>query len=1625
MEINKELPWKIIDKYFRDNPYALVSHHLDSFNDFYKSGLSTILQEKNPIVIQKNQNESTGEFDLKCELYLGGKDGKKIYYGKPVVYDDNHEHYMYPNEARLRNMTYGFSIHYDVDVIFKIKPEEGQDIKYEMTLEQIYLGKFPIMIQSNLCILSGLNINIRANAGECKSDPGGYFIIDGKEKVIIPQEKFADNMLYVRDKVDDMYICSAEVKCRSEDASKPVRTSAVRLMAPSPTYTNKQIVVVIPNVKKPMPLFIVMRALGILSDKSIIEICILNLNKYNNLMELFIPSIHDVHGIYTQENAIDYIKEFTKEKTSIKVLDILSNLFLTQIGELDFERKAYYLGFMVFKMLMVYTKNESPTDRDNYKYKRIELTGTLLYDLFKEYYTILQTNVFKKIDKEYYYHKGQYQNVNFINLIKNNSKEFFKDRDIEVGFKKAFKGNWGSQEHTKKPGVVQDLNRLSFNSALAQRRKLNLPLDASAKVIGPRLLHGSQWGYIDPVDTPDGGNVGLHKYLSISTKITTSIKSTPLIRWLRLYGDIKYLTESSPSYIAKNTKIFVNGSWIGIAVNPVELIEKFKFYRRIACIPIYISISWNIEENIIYLYSDAGRLSRPIYYIDTNRTLSISKNNMTERILNGEFTWNKLISGFSEKKVDFYLEKNAFFEKEILYEGVSEENLIQNQAIIDYIDVSEESTSLIAIDNQDFSKNKYTNMEIHPSLIFGIMGQQIIYPANNQLPRDLFSCGQSKQGVSLYATNFDVRIDKMGVILNYGQIPLVKSRYLEYINQERNPCGENVIVAIGVYGGYNVEDSILFNKGSIDRGMFRTTYFNSYESREESTKVTTSLIDSKFCNIEQEVDVAGIKPGYDYSHLDEFGIIKENTSLNDKTIVIGKTIVDSEDSSFSIDDSVAVKKGQLGFVDKTFITEGEEGFRIAKVRVRDERVPSIGDKFCSRCGQKGTIGLIIPEESMPFTEDGLKPDIIVNPHAFPSRMTIGQFVEALSGKAACGIGAFGDSTAFVNKGSKHEIFGELLTKVGYNKTGNQILYNGETGDQINTEFFIGPTFYMRLKHMVKDKINYRAKGPRTALTRQTVQGRANDGGLRIGEMERDSLIAHGVTGFLNESMLIRGDEYFMAICNHSGMIAVYNETNNLFLSPYIDGPLKFVNQIPPFKAGEIEDISKFGRSFSILRVPYAFKLLIQELGTMNIALRIITDENIDQLTSLSYSDNARKLSFIDKKQDDKNMFKLINQNNRSKAIPSKKPSVLNKTPESEVQSPKFEPALPNQVPSPIFTTEVVLENFDEVHLVGDPLKNRIWTILYIEEEGDENVYLISTDESPDNIPSIDGFKLDSNDSTSIVGKTNKMNLFKIDDSPDFQTWVKEKEELKGKKPIDFGWRYISGMDDYYDSIINDVQGKPTEKWFLEDNQYKTPDKFPLGWNQNQLDELKIDTRAMIGQLDLLKDKPNNWFLSIEILKDSNQSSPPYNPSSPPYNPSSPPYNPSSPPYDPSSPKYTPYSPPYAPSSPNYTPSSPSPTSIPVPQTNDQSNTLKAAQQKEEDSILKNVKIQKEQTSAPIEIKITTDSPKTNVSEIEDLVKNSKTEDKISILKDVDSQEKDENEENNDSESKGGKKIIIN
>jgi DNA-directed RNA polymerase II subunit RPB2 len=1397
MDNDNSFIWNIIDSYFKDDPQSLVRHHTESYNDFFNSGIYKIFKEKNPIRIQSRYDPNLARYDPITEktnpeigfgeyrshalIYFGGKDGSRIYFGKPVIHDEGRSHYMYPNEARLRNMSYSMTIQYDVEIEYIDILDEGElpkavglpldtinesdddeDSQYEnfkaknhldnvdnldtieggapkqpikkpfnrkqpnkrgvitpketaqiremteksmvsknvqkttVIIDKIYLGRFPIMVQSDFCILKGLTPDTRFQMGECRNDIGGYFIIDGKEKVIVPQEKFADNMLYSRKDNDDKYIYSAEIRSVSENVSKPIRTLSVKIMAPTKRYPNQNIVVNIPNVRKPVPLFIVFRALGILSDKDIIQMCIHDIDKYSDMLDYFIPSIHEAGGIMTQKTALDFIGILTKRKTTETVLEILSDYFLPHVGETNFVQKAYYLGHIVFKLLKVFVGIDNETNRDNFKFKRIETPGILISDLFREYYNIQQKAVKLGLEKILYYNQNIYENnlpalINDYQYILSGKEEKkTSESPVESGFKKAFKGNWGAQTHTKRVGVLQDLNRLSHNTMLSHLRKTSLELDSSVKLVGPRVLHASQWGFFDPIDTPDGANIGLHKHLSISAYITKGISREYMIKWLREKVKLKFVEECSHIFISQNTRVFVNGFWAGMAEDPFQMVNYIKLFRRNGLLPIYISVSFDITQNTILIYTDEGRLTRPIFYKDDSGKFFFEQenNNIKHKIDNEEFSWINLVTGFNEKKdANFHPNNMKIYELLELYDGVNTElnpakfdRFIKNKAIIDYIDTSESEDVLICLNLKTLKNEgsqKYSHLEIHDSLIFGMMCNLIPFSQNNPATRNAFSCGQSKQAVSLYHTNYQVRMDKSAVVLANAQIPLIKTRYMNYINGEENMYGENAIVAIMCYTGYNVEDAVLVNEGAIKRGLFRTTYYSTYESHEEKVINSEGKVDTEkiFTNIENTVNIIGTKPEYEYNHLDPFGIVTEGTEVHDKMILIGMSSMVDPKLSLRKDNSKVPKKGQLGIVDKTFITEGEEGQRIAKVRVREIRIPAIGDKMASRSGQKGTIGLIIPEADMPFTRDGIIPDIIINPHALPSRMTIGHLVECITGKACSAIGCFGDATAFNNDGTKIAQFGKTLVDNGFHSSGNDILYNGMTGEQIESEIYFGPTYYMRLKHMVKDKINYRAKGPRTALTRQPVSGRANDGGLRIGEMERDSIISHGATNFLTESMMERGDKYYISVCNKTGMVAIYNPSKNLFMSPMADGPIKFIGSIAENNI-KIENITKHGRSFSIVCIPYTLKLLIQELQCLNVALRIITDDNIEQIENMSFSNNINLLmreesltveSFVKDMQNTLKNIKNAN-NDTNKYIES-----FNQDMEGYVPSPPYAP----------------------------------------------------------------------------------------------------------------------------------------------------------------------------------------------------------------------------------------------------------------------------------------------------------------------------------------------------------------
>ena len=1368
--------WKILDVYFKDNPNALVRHHIDSYDDFYKNGLPQLFKEMNPLKIELDFDEEKMENRTKCYLYFGGKDASKIYYGKPTLHENYTTKYLFPNECRLKNMTYGMTIHYDIEIEIERVLESGETqmpvdanneinwgsdddsdnennnkknktpseyakmkenmennvingniVHEKMTLKDFYFGRFPIMVKSHFCVLNGMTPEMCYKLGECKHDYGGYFIIDGKEKTIVCQEKFGDNMIRIDKSSDDKYTYSLDIRSVSENTSKQTRNMSIKIVAPNKDYHNNNILVFIPNVRKGIPLFVVFRALGILSDKDIISFCTLQKAEMVSHLysDFFNSSIHDANNVNNQSDALKYISLLVKQSNKnrstyneehiAKVLHIFADYFLPHVGEMNFIDKAYHLGYMVNRLLLVALQMEPSTDRDHYKFKRVETVGSMLKELFKEYYKKTHQKLRRDLETRYFYNQGIYSHPG--KLFQHELRPYLKERTVEIGIMKGFKGNWGSEIHTKRVGITQDLNRLSYNGMISHLRKTNLPI-SNEKLVSPHLLHGSQWGIIDPVDTPDGGNVGLHKYMAIMAVVSSHTSRTELQKWLEAHDQVQLLSSCVPYNLSSKTKIFLNGLWIGVTKNQDSLLADLKSHRRHALIPITTSIAYHIQRNTIEIFTDGGRLTRPVFYYDSEtqnfsfqnkgqwnkieHLLMNNKSSTTTLVKEKETLWSKLICGLYDKKIANFdpFQGKCYKWEELYNEPLT--HIKSNKAVLEYIDSNETETSLVCLNHDTLMtnpSNNYTHMELHESNILSIMANLIIFPEHNPPARNCFSCGQSKQAASLYHSNYTLRMDKTAVVLNNGQIPLVKSQYLQYINQEEMPYGENAIVAIMCYTGYNVEDAILINEGALQRGLFRTTYYTTYETHEEREVKGDEIIKEKlFSNVIENESVMNTAYGFDYNKLDKDGIIPENTPVDDKTILIGiSEFVPGKEHRKDV--SKKPKKGQLGMVDKSFITEDEHGKRIAKVRIREERIPTFGDKFSSRAGQKGTVGMVIREQDMPYTKEGIRPDIIINPHAVPSRMTVGQLIESVIGKACAIHGSFGDCTAFRNKHqAKFALFGELLSSYGFHSSGNEIMYNGMTGEQLETNIFIGPTYYMRLKHMVKDKINFRARGPNTNLTKQPVSGRANDGGLRIGEMERDAVISHGLSAFLQESMTVRADDYKMAICNKTGTIAIYNPSKNIMFSPSADGPIRYTKSLND--EDQIEKITKYGRDFSIVRIPYSMKLLIQELQAINVRISIITEDNISQMDNMNFSNNIDLL--LNKKNANIEMvIEQIKQSLTEEKRPEKLQDVTPVMSQDEMKKKRIKP-LPDQydddlddysLPTPINSPQFQLSDY--------------------------------------------------------------------------------------------------------------------------------------------------------------------------------------------------------------------------------------------------------------------------------------------------------------------------------------------
>ena len=1182
-----EEPYKIIESYFKGQSSSrLVRHQIESYNHFINLQMPETIRMFNNIKIRsvKDYNHEKDLYGLEIEINF---ENLKIY--PPQIYENNGAtKMMLPMEARLRNFTYASNMTIDVVVKYTIRDTEAMDQPRIITkvLPKVNIGKMPIMVKSSICVLTQNPQLDPIDVGECAFDHGGYFIIKGSEKTVLPQERAAQNSVYCYDGKNASR-CSWYAEIKSIPDYKCISPKQIEIEVSSKNNGyGFPLKVIIPRVREPIDLFVLFRALGVISDKSICEHIILNIeddDKQKELLSFLNASVIEANVCMTREQALKHITSYVAfvpmnmdkdaglKKKQDFALEVLNNDLFPHCHTL--EQKIYFLGYMANKLIQTALNWIKPNDRDSYVNKRIDLTGQLLNNLVRNYFNKLvkemQKNIIKEINNGSWRSSDDYENI----ISMSNICKIIKSTTIETGINRALStGDFSiKQSNSSKVGVAQVVNRLTTAATLSHMRRINTPIDKSGELIDPRKLHGTTWGFLCPAETPEGQSVGVVKNISYLTHITIATNSSSLYTYVAPF--ILDINTIKPKEAYNKVKVFVNGCWVGVTDKPTELYENIKEKKYTGIINIYTSIVFDYKMMEIRVCNDGGRMTRPLLRVKNGKAL-ITKE-IINRLSEDEISWNDLLT-----------------------------NCKLENSVIEYIDPEEQNYSLIALraKNAYIQKDthvQYTHCEIHPSTIFGVLASCIPFPEHNQSPRNTYQCAQGKQAMGIYATNFDKRCDKTAYVLTYPSRPLVDTRLMNWLDLIKIPSGQQIYVAIMSHTGYNQEDSVLVNKGSIDRGMFSTTIYHT--EKDEDKNITNFVSRCK----PDPAKTKGVKYG-NYDKINSQGFVPKNTILADRDIIMSKVVHIKEnrnDLTKSVkfeDQSKTIRTGgEEIYVDENYTGRNGDGYNFAKVRVRIHRKPVMGDKFSSRHGQKGTVGNIIPECDMPYTKNGLRPDIIINPHAIPSRMTIGQLKETLLGKVLVHLGMFGDGTSFGELDVT--TIAEQLQKLGYESYGNEVMYNGMTGEQIDTNIFIGPVFYQRLKHMVNDKQHSRSIGPMVNLTRQPAEGRSRDGGFRIGEMERDVMIAHGMSRFCRERMYDVSDKYSVHVCKKCGMIAQYNDNG---IMQYKAEDNTFVKLDVTVHNCAVCDNTT---DFAYVEIPYAFKLLSQELQTINCVPRLMTE----------------------------------------------------------------------------------------------------------------------------------------------------------------------------------------------------------------------------------------------------------------------------------------------------------------------------------------------------------------------------------------------------------------------------------
>lgn len=1372
----RDLSRGLIDKYFRTVMYPYTRHHIDSYDQFLQQDLISIIRSQNPVLILKDLiNEQTNTYKYRVEIFIGGEDGTAIEIGTPTISLQNTEEVriLYPNEARLRNITYASSVYADIIVKIAYTTDSGAVIDLSPppeTFKKWQLFKIPIMLHSRYCILHNKPKEFLREVGECPYDNGGYFIVDGAEKVLITRQEQAFNTLYITPQNDPKISVYASIECLSAQTRqvKRIAFAYMRHVEKDKFNSHATIQVSLPFVRKPIPLFVLFRALGFQSDEEIIRMIFPDFEnpEAKLLLPKLQPSIIDGFPFLNTYTAIQYIKTLTKGFSIAHVLDIIKNQLFIHMPN-DPSSQGLFLGDCVRRILRVSEEYDNKTDRDDTRNQRCLTSGFLIQELFNNSYKLWIKAFVLTIGKEYNYNKAVlYKDENFKNIFQaGNDTKIFMAGLLNDMIMKGFKGKWGTGLGEEKSGVLQALSRLSYTDFMSHCRRVILDFDTGMKLTGPRKLHTSQYGYFCTSETPTGASIGITKNLSIMTAISTSSQTTKFFEWLRTTGRVYKPEDVTLEHRIIFVPVYVNGGMFGYTANPNLLTQVLKLFKRSGCLPYSVSISFSIRDRKVYIYMDAGRPLRPLIWLE-NSKVPVQK-------LKTYPTWRDLVFGTLEQRRYTNLDSTEFIDplegKEAKLENYPD-MLLPHTGAVEYIDPYEQNEAFIA-NNPAYITPETTHMEVHPSTIMSMMTSLIPFAPHNQSPRNQLSCSQSKQGLSIYSTNWRNRFDNTAHVLCYGEMPITRTIYNNYLGEGKMAYGMNCILAIACWSGYNQEDGIVMNYDAVQRGMFRSMAFRSYEAFEEDDEKANIKV--RFGNPSQIGAWKDLKPGLDYSKLDDRGIVREGEYVDETTVIVGAYMMSTTTGQIK-DASTTPQVWTRGRVEKVVVMVNNLGMRLVKIRVVQDRIPELGDKFCltddhevltdggwksikdvttddriaqrnqytrmlefvnpketyqfnhkdemylietpsatqyvtadhrlyvsvdgkeafikaielyeqptalhkisliaedgvllpitrvmhtdtneigdkvycvsvssevflvrrrgesvaswtgnsNRHGQKGTIGALLRGHDMPRTTTGIVPDMIMNPHAIPSRMTIAQNLEQLLGKTAALSGAIGDGTSFMNDGSPQEAIGGILEQMGFEKYGNEVLYNGATGEQIKAAIFIGPVYGMRLKHMVEDKWQARGKGRKEVRTHQPTGGRGAQGGLKIGEMDRDAIIGHAGMSFVKESFMERSDGAKMPLCVSCGTIPIYNPRLNISICPMCDGPVKYTGNT----VNTLEILPPVGRPKSKIvevEMPYSTKLLAQEQETfLNLSMRFITTHGVERLEPLEYSGKSSEV----------------------------------------------------------------------------------------------------------------------------------------------------------------------------------------------------------------------------------------------------------------------------------------------------------------------------------------------------------------------------------------------------------------